>query len=435
MTAAPRRHRRGGGRAVTGTSDVPAGSHPEVPVRVLRGRDAVGRVLAAATDLFDATGTPVFARPPWLTTWFEAFPAAEPVAVTVGEPGRVDGLACLAVSRRGLLRTVTLAGAGPSDYGRLPARDPAAAGAVAGGIADALRSLPPPWRLQLDQLPAGDPVVAALLAAVPGAYVEAGQPCPQLPLGPERLPAHLTASGRRALRRARQRLDRTGLAATVDRIRDPGQVSRLLPELIALHRDRDHRIGRRSDLDDPGRRAFYSAVVPRLAESGRVEVLTLRLDGTLAAYYLGLRDGTVFRNWDGRISSSWPELSLGLLLYTELVAALLADPELTGLDLCRGTLKHKMHGVTEVVPAVVVRAESSARVALALRWAARVRRTARRLVPAGLLHRLRGPDRPTAGPARGSAAGAAQPERPPPSSVRTAGRNPGSVPASRRSRG
>lgn len=388
---------------VTGTQDLRAGGVARMPVRVLRGRDAVGRVLEDAADLFDATGTPVCARPPWLTTWLEAFPAVEPVAVVAGEPGRVDGLACLAVSRRGPLRTVTLVGAGPSDYGRLPARDPAAAAALAGGIADMLRGLRPPWRLHLDQLPVGDPVVAALLAALPRAYTEEGQPCPQLAFGPERLPVRPTASGRRALRRARKRLDGTGLAMTVERTRDLVQVRLLVPELIALHRDRDHWIGRRSDLDDPGRRAFYSAVVSRLADSGRVEVFTLRLDGTLAAYFLGLRDGTVFRNWDGRISSAWPELSLGLLLQTELVAALLADPELAGLDLCRGALQHKMHGVTGVVPAVLVRAESSPRVTLALRWAAGLRRTVRRRVPADLLrrHRLRHLDRPPAGPGCG----------------------------------
>ena len=392
---------------ITGTPEVRAGGSGEAPVRVLRGRYAVGRALEAATDLFDATGAPVCARPPWLTTWFEAFPAAEPVAVVAGEPGRIDGLACLAVSRRGLLRTVTLAGAGPSDHGRLPARDAAAATALAGGIADVLRGVRRPWRLHLDQLPVGDPVVTALLAALPRAYPEAGQPCPQVAFGPERLPAHLTASGRRALRRACRRLDRTGLAMTVDRIRDPVQVRRLVPDLIELHRDRDHWIGRRSDLDDPGRRAFYSAVVSRLAETGGVEVFTLRLDGRLAAYFLGLRDGAVFRNWDGRISSAWPELSLGLLLYTELVSALLADPELTGIDLCRGTLQHKMHGVTEVQPTVVVRAESSARLRLALRGAARLRRAVRRRVPADLLRRLRGLHRSTAGPEQSRGPGAA----------------------------
>jgi CelD/BcsL family acetyltransferase involved in cellulose biosynthesis len=382
---------------VTSTPEVRADSHREVPVRVLRGRYAVGGALEAATDLFDATGTPVCARPPWLTTWLEAFPAAEPVAVVAGEPGRVDGLACLAVSRRGLLRTVTLVGAGPSDYGRLPARDSAAAAALAGGIAGVLRGVRQPWRLRLDQLPVGDPVVAALLAVLPRAYLEDGQPCPQVTFGPDRLPAQLTASGRRALRKARSRLARSGIAMTVDRIRDPGQVRRLVPELIVLHRDRDHRIGRRSDLDDPGRRAFYSAVVSRLAETGQVEILVLRLDRQLAAYFLGFRDGTVYRNWDGRISSGWPELSLGLLLRTELLAELLADPELTGIDMCRGTLQHKMHGVTAVVPTVVVRAESSASVTLALRWAAHLRRTLRRRVPAGLLRRLRGLDRPIAG--------------------------------------
>ena len=253
-------------------------------------------------------------------------------------------------------------------------------------------------------------MVAALLAALPRAYVEEGQPCPQVAFGPERLPVQLTASGRRALRRAESKLDRAGHTMTIDRIRDPAEVRRLVPDLVALHRDRDHFIGRRSDLDDPGRRAFYSAVVSRLAGSGRVEVFALRLDGTLAAYLLGFRDGPVFRIWDGRISAAFPELSLGVLVRTALLTALLADPELTGVDMGRGTLQHKMHGVTEVVPAVVVRAESSPRVRLALRWAARLRRIA---APPG--SRRPAPPAPRPGPARhrpgpgGAGAGGGEP--------------------------
>jgi CelD/BcsL family acetyltransferase involved in cellulose biosynthesis len=202
---------------------------------------------------------------------------------------------------------------------------------------------------------------------------------------------------------------------TLDRTGDPERVRRLLPELVALHRERDHHVGRRSDLDHPGRRAFYAAVVSRLADAGQVEVFSLRLDGVLAAYFLGLRDGPVFRSWDGRIGSARPDLSLGLLLRDEMVSALLAEPEVVGVDLCRGTLPHKMHGVTSVVPAVGLRAESSPRVARAVRTATGLRRWAReevrRRVPKDLLRRVRGLDRPVAGSPEPGSAGAAPAEQ------------------------
>jgi CelD/BcsL family acetyltransferase involved in cellulose biosynthesis len=361
-----------------------------MPVRVLRGRDEVARVLDLAGDLLDATGAPVCARPPWLTTWFEAFPGVRPVAVVAGAAGRVDGLACLAVTRRGPLRRVTLAGAGPSDHGRLPARDRTAAAALAAGIGDLLRTWRGPWRLHLAQLPVADPVVDALLAAVPGAYVENGQGCPQLIFGPDRVLArHVSASGRRAARQARNGIVRAGVRMEVDRVTEPARVRGMLPELVALRRDRDHWHGRRSDLDDPGQRGFYAGIVSRLAAAGRVELFMLHLDGTLAAYFLGVRDGTGYLNWDGRISSDWPSLSPGRLLRDELIKALLDDPRVSRIDWGRGELQHKMSAVTDVVPHVALRAESSPRVTAVLQGATRLRGSARALVSDELLRRLR----------------------------------------------
>jgi hypothetical protein len=93
-----------------------------------------------------------------------------------------------------------------------------------------------------------------------------------------------------------------------------------------------------------------------------------------------------------------------------MISAMLADPGVVAVDMCRGTLQHKMHGITEVVPTVALRAESSPRVARAVRAAARLRGLARdevrRRVPAGLLRRMRGLDRP-AGAGSGGAPAAA----------------------------
>ncbi len=376
---------------MTTTSRRSAGPGTAVPLHVLRDRDEVAAALAAAADLLAATGAPVCARATWLTTWYETFPQARPVALVAGRPDRPDGLACLAVRRRGVLRTVTLGGTGPSDYGRLPARDEATADALAGGLADLLGSLAGPWRLRLAQLPVGDPVAGALLRALPHAHTVPGQGCPQLAFVAERtLEKHVTASARRGGRQAHGRIERAGLHLTVERVADPGGVGRLLPEIVALKRARDHDLGRRSDLDEDRMRAFYTEVVSRQARAGATEVFALRLDGQLAAYFLGFRDGDVFRNWDGRISSRWPSLSLGQLLRNDMIGRLLAEPELSGIDWCRGELPHKMHSITEVTPAVDVQAESSPLVRDALEAAAWARRAARSKVPTDVLRRLRG---------------------------------------------
>src|SRR5205823_13017390 len=139
----------------------------------------------------------------WLTTWFETHPAAQPLAVAVETGRRLAGLGVFEMTRRGPLRTITLAAAGPSDHGRLPARDAEAAAALADGIVDLLRGLPRPWRLRLAQLPHDDPVAAALAGALPGARLRPGQGCPQLAFGADRvLDRHISASGRRAVRQS-----------------------------------------------------------------------------------------------------------------------------------------------------------------------------------------------------------------------------------------
>jgi CelD/BcsL family acetyltransferase involved in cellulose biosynthesis len=369
-----------------------AGWQSPVPqARLIRGRAQLLRALQAAEDLFEHTRAPVCARALWVSTWLAAVPAVDPVAVVVEAGDRLTGLACLAVSRRGPLRTVTLAADGPSDYGWLPARDAASAAALADGVADLLGTVRRPWRLRLSQLPLHDPVAARLLAVLPGARTVPGQGCPQLTFGPERvLERHLSASGRRSARHARTRLAASGHSVRVERTSDPAAVRCLLPDLVAMHRARDHSRGRRSDLDDDTRRLFYIRVICRLADAGAIDVPTLWLDDRLAAFFVGIRDGDTYRSWDGRISSDWPHLPLGRVLRTELLAALLADPAVAGVDWMRGELQHKMHAVSHVLPTEHLLAESSPPVRAAGDCATAARRILRAATPDRVRHWIRG---------------------------------------------
>jgi CelD/BcsL family acetyltransferase involved in cellulose biosynthesis len=348
------------------------------------------RTLYGADELFDHTNAPVCARALWVSTWLEAFPTVD----LVEADGRLTGLACLAVSRRGPVRTVTLAADGPSDYGWLPARDAGSAVALADGIADLLRTLPRPWRLRLSQLRPDDPVAARLLGVLPGSRAVPGQGCPQLTFGPERvLEAHVSASGRRSARQGRARLAASGLEVRMDRTSDPAAVRRLLPELVAIHRARDHGHGRRSDLDDDARRLFYIRVICRLADAGAIDIPTLWLDGRLAAFFVGIRDGSTYRSWDGRMSSAWPNLPLGRVLRTELIGALLADPSLTAVDWMRGELQHKMQSVSHVLHTQQLLAESSPLLRLATERASALRHAARDATPDRVRRWIRGAGR------------------------------------------
>jgi CelD/BcsL family acetyltransferase involved in cellulose biosynthesis len=220
--------------------------------------------------------------------------------------------------------------------------------------------------------------------ALPGARLVPAQGCPRLTFSADRrLEHHVSAEDRRTVRRGRSRIAGAGVRARVDRIREPATVRDLLPEIVAMHRGRDHALGRRSDLDAVSRRTFYIEVSGQLADAGLLDIWTLRLDDAIGAFMVGIRDGAVYRIWDGRIDTRWRHCAPGRVLRTDVLTALLADPGLTEVDWMRGELQHKMDSATRVVAAEDLLAESSTAVAAAVRGVAAARRAVRDRVPAG----------------------------------------------------
>jgi hypothetical protein len=155
--------------------------------RVAVGRARVVREIRAAAPLMAAVRAPIPARGPWLTAVLNsrAWAAApvpvgrRPVAVVV-QPSlqeRPVAAAFLTLHRRGPATTVRMLGqeALPRPDGRPPARllarDDGAAGLLAAGILQLLRSLRGPWRLFLAGLPLGDPTLPVLAAALPGSVL------------------------------------------------------------------------------------------------------------------------------------------------------------------------------------------------------------------------------------------------------------------------
>ena len=153
-------------------------------MRQATGPDVLDRLGGRLDDLLAAAGAPVTARRPWLSAWAAAFPHTEPWVVWV--PGcddrdTMDAAALLARSRRFGATLVSGLGHGTSDRGvSFPARNAAAATALADAVAGALRALPGPWALVVEQQPAADPVPALLAARLRVARVSAGDGCPVL---------------------------------------------------------------------------------------------------------------------------------------------------------------------------------------------------------------------------------------------------------------
>ena len=234
--------------------------------RVAVGRARVVREVRATAPLMSELAAPVTARGPWLTAVLNVqsaplLAAARPRAVVVEQhqqggpsPG---GAALLSFRRRGPVTAVTLLGdaVGPVPGGspprRLYARDDDVAGRLADGVVDLLARTRGPWTLRLAGLPLGDPTVRRLAAVLDTAEV--------------------------ANSRSRRLADDLDSVADVRRSRDPGEIERRLPALLARL--------------PAGERRFARAAARLHAAIGRVEIAVVPGPDGPAAALLTLLDG------------------------------------------------------------------------------------------------------------------------------------------------
>nr|WP_243850791.1 hypothetical protein [Modestobacter marinus] len=206
---------------------------------------------------------PLPARGPWLTAALNAqagrpFSRVRPRAVLVDRdaPGRPAGAALLSFRRRGVGTVIGLLGAepGPLPQGRpqtrLPAEDDGVAERLAAGVIGLLDQVRGPWTLRLTGLPLGDPTVRHLAAGLPDAQL--------------------------ATTRSRRLVDELDTVADVSRSRDPREVERWLPAVLA-------------QLPAP-QRPFVCAAARLHAAIGELEVAVVPADDGPRALLLTLLD-------------------------------------------------------------------------------------------------------------------------------------------------
>lgn len=315
--------------------------------------DALGTSL---DDLHAATAAPVTARRPWLRVWERAFTASEPWAIVVRDEasGCLDAAAVLCRSRRLGVTEVATMGNGRNDRSRMPARSPEAAGLLAEAIVEQLRLLAPPWTLRMEQLPAEDAVAAGVLRLLPSARRVRAAPVPKVEFAAERqgVDAYLGKGMRKQLRRCRERVLHSGFSLDVTFDAGPAGIGAVISQVEQAHRDRDHQVGRSSDIDCPEGLRFWREVVSEHAEMGQVEVAILRLGGELAAYVISLLDGCSYRVFDGRFAPEWSQFSPGRLVETATLERALVDPHYTHLDWMNSVASEKLVAANAVEPTI-----------------------------------------------------------------------------------
>jgi CelD/BcsL family acetyltransferase involved in cellulose biosynthesis len=367
--------------------------------RVVQGA-AARAAMDRAERLWAERDVPLTARAPWLRAYLDAYRDRQPVVVEIVEiagpagagagparHGRPVAVACLGRVDGPVVEWTAL-GIEVSDYTALVAVDDDAARRLAGAIADLVRGGRRPWRLRLEQLPAGDPVLRHLGPLLPAVTCRPGIPALRLALSePRVLERHLSHNARRTVRKGWNRLARDGHEVVVRPVRDPVGVRAVLDAVVELRRTRDRQIGRRSELDRPDFARFYRGVLPELAARGQVELTTLWVGDELAGYVLGFLDGSSYRMWDGRVGADWLAYSTGRLADALALTSALADPRIRTLDWMRGEQEYKRQAMTHVVDHEHLHAWSSHALRRGYRLVLAGHRRLRRLTAPGGLRR------------------------------------------------
>jgi Acetyltransferase (GNAT) domain len=303
---------------------------PALEVRVVHGADAVASNAALLTELIDAVpGLPVTARWPWLSSSvLKPAPHEHPWLVSVAAGDRLVAAALLLNDRSGSVVRTSLAGTAENHRGVLLACDDQAGDRLGEALADALMSGMREFTIgPVDQSAA----LGALLRELPIGLVvdEVFVPVVRTTAG---VASGFSRGMERSLRKAGNRMEADGLVPEIAVTADGGEITGALPLLESISRDRDHLGGRTSPLDDPHRRRLWQHRVIALAAEGGLCMATLRFDGELAAYVLGIEDGSSYRVLEGRYVTRWARYSPGRVLEAAVLEAVSNDDSFEALD-------------------------------------------------------------------------------------------------------
>lgn len=288
---------------------------------------------------------PVMATWPWLNAWGESFQNWSPLMVELrsAETGELVGYSLLACMERAQGTAIVAMGHGSSLYTCLPARDDAAANALAGAVVATLADLPGAWSLELEQVHELDTTLLQLADELEHAQVLPELRVPRVVFST----AHhvddvLSKSMRKQIRRAKARIAADGKDMAIAFDRGQAVSPELIDEVEAVHVARDRDARRNSDLDRPSERAFWRQVVEGGNGHWEVEIATLRLDGKLASYVVALLDGDTYRVYDGRMSTEHRDYSPGRLIEAAALSRAMSDPRFAVLDWMSGVAAEKL---------------------------------------------------------------------------------------------
>lgn len=303
---------------------------PALRTNLALGVAAVAAEASRLSELADSIpGTPVTARWPWLSaSVLRPAPDEQPWLVSVTAGNRLVAAAVLLDDVSGAVRRTSLAGTAEDHRGALLALDDQSAAQLGAALAGALMG-------ELREFSVGPvrqgPAVTTLLEGLPiglvvtEVFVPVVRTIDNLPVGM----SHGTA---RTLRKAANRMVADGMHAEISFTADSPEITAMMPLLESISSGRDHACGRPSPLDDRYRRRLWQRRILALARTGVLRLATVRFDGDLAAYVLGIDDGSAYRVLEGRYVARWARYAPGRVLEAAVLDAVAAADRFAMLD-------------------------------------------------------------------------------------------------------
>ncbi len=310
----------------------------DVQVQVLRGIRHIEPLVEEIDNFQREVGAPITARWSWLSSWFQLHPDLEPQCLIARtNDGNIAGIALLARQRiNGVTRLFSVdnhAATVASVY----VQNETGANALAHGIADLAQTANGPWELNLSQVAGDNKIVRALARYLPDITTLEDLPVPSVLIDDVvDVDSLLSKNMRKQLRRAHTRLESQPTDWKIDFHRSTESIMGMLPEIEAIHISRDHEQRNVSDLDDARARRFWQETIVTHTYTNQLELATLTINGSIAAYVISLIDGETYRVLDGRMKSGFAEYSPGRILESATLDRVLKDSQFRSFDWMTG---------------------------------------------------------------------------------------------------
>jgi hypothetical protein len=322
-------------------------------VEVVSGHLPVLRLLPEYDELARHCRVPVTARAAWVRARLVADAGALPWALVLRTADGGMRAAMVLLDETGAGGRTVLASGGEGYRAAVAAVDPEAAAGLGSALAVELARRPGHRQLSLG--PLADDETTGWLAGALGAQVVPSDPVPWVRSsdGPE-VTAYLSHGLRKTLRKARNRMVTDGLTHEFRLTSDPSTLSDLLPAMEQAYRDRDREHGLPCLLDTPAGLRLWRGRVLGLMDAGCLEVATLTVDGKLAAYVLGVRDGNRYGVLEGRFVTALSRYAPGRLLEAAVLQRVVQDDRFVGLDWMTGVAPETLLAANDVDNAVLL---------------------------------------------------------------------------------